>query len=126
MILIDTDILIFANRGKQTAINALVQADHKVISAVTYMEFVQGVRNKQEKQNFEAYLKNHHIQIIMVNEIICKTAMKLVLDYGLSHTMQLGDALIASTALHYNFILLSANRKHYQFIPNLTLQSIVI
>lgn len=126
MILIDTDILIFANRGKQSAIDTLMQASRKAISAVTYMEFVQGVRNKQEKHIFETYLKNHHIQIIMVNEIMCKTAMQLVSDYGLSHAMQLGDALIASTALHYNVTLLSANRKHYQFIPNLALQSIFI
>ncbi|MDR0303019.1 MAG: hypothetical protein LBI04_12010 [Treponema sp.] len=37
-------------------------------------------------------------------------------------TMELGDSVIAATALDYNEVLLTANEKHYGFIPNIQLK----
>jgi predicted nucleic acid-binding protein len=33
--------------------------------------------------------------------------------------MELGDAIIAATALEYNEVILTANKKHYGFISNI-------
>jgi predicted nucleic acid-binding protein len=48
--------------------------------------------------------------------------MFLVEDYCLSHSMELGDALIASTALEHQEIIVTGNDKHYKFIPNIQVQ----
>jgi predicted nucleic acid-binding protein len=43
-------------------------------------------------------------------------------DHFLSHSLELGDAIMASTALEYQEIVLTGNEKHYRFIPNIQIQ----
>ncbi len=45
--LIDTDVLIWLLRGKLSARRALEKCDTVQLSAVTYMELVQGMRDKR-------------------------------------------------------------------------------
>jgi predicted nucleic acid-binding protein len=45
-------------------------------------------------------------------------AMFLVENYFLSHSLELSDAIIAATSLERQETLLTANDKHYKFIPN--------
>ena len=124
--LIDTDVLIFAFRGNRNAVTILDNLPEKYISVITYMEILQGVFNKVEINKFVNYLKKYNFKILPLNEKIGELASKLVLDYTLSHNMQMPDALIASTAIVYNKELLSANFKHFQFIPNLPLKKFVV
>lgn len=113
--------MIFSFRGNANAIDILDNTNNKCISIVNYMEIVQGVRNKNELNKFVKYLEKYQFQILDLNQEIGIFALKLVKDYALSHHMQMADALIASTAIYYNKPLLSANYKHYVFIPNLEL-----
>lgn len=113
--------MIFSFRGNANAIDILDNTSNKCISIVNYMEIVQGVRNKNELNKFVKYLEKYQFQILDLNQEIGIFALKLVKDYALSHHMQMADALIASTAIYYNKPLLSANYKHYVFIPNLEL-----
>jgi predicted nucleic acid-binding protein len=83
------------------------------------MELLQGLKDKREYRILQKYLKNMSIEIIQINEGISSRAMFYVEDYCLSHSMELGDAIIAATALEYNEALLTANKKHYDFIPNI-------
>ena len=46
--LVDTDVLIWNLRGNRAAAQRLDDAPGFWLSAVTYMELVQGMRNKQE------------------------------------------------------------------------------
>lgn len=124
--LIDTDVLIFAFRGNRNAVNILDNLPKKYISVITYMEILQGVFNKIEINKFVNYIKKYHFTILPLNKEIGELASKLVLDYTLSHNMQMPDALIASTAIVYNKELLSANYKHFQFVPNLSLKKFVV
>lgn len=124
--LVDTDVLIFAFRGNRNAINTLDNMHEKTISVITYMEILQGVFNKTEANKFLNYLKKYNYKILSLNEQIGEVASELVHDYILSHNMQMADALIASTAIFYNKKLLSANYKHFQFIPNLRLSKFVV
>ncbi len=48
-ILIDTDVLIWKLRGNANAAERLDQAGGFVLSAVSYMELIQGVRDKAEE-----------------------------------------------------------------------------
>jgi predicted nucleic acid-binding protein len=43
-------------------------------------------------------------------------------NYFLSHSLELGDAIIASTALENQETILTGNDKHYKFISNIQIQ----
>jgi predicted nucleic acid-binding protein len=86
------------------------------------MEIIQGMKDKRELQSLQKYLKKWSVNIIQVNESISTRAMFLVEDYFLSHSLELGDAIIASTALENQETILTANDKHYKFIPNIQIQ----
>ncbi|MEL6761822.1 MAG: PIN domain-containing protein, partial [Myxococcota bacterium] len=46
--LVDTDVLIWYMRGNPKAARALESLPDRALSAVTYMELVEGLRNKAE------------------------------------------------------------------------------
>ena len=46
--LIDTDVLIWYMKGNSKALDEIVKNKNFSISVVTYMELVQGMKNKQE------------------------------------------------------------------------------
>ncbi len=48
--------------------------------------------------------------------------MELIDSYALSHCMQLGDALIAATALEQRLTVLTANAKHFGAIEGLHIE----
>jgi predicted nucleic acid-binding protein len=117
--IIDTDVLIWYLRGNKNARTVIHKNIPFKISVVNYMELVQGMKDKKELRTLKEYLKKWSIKIIQINESISVKAMFLVEDYYLSHSMELADAIIVSTALEHNEILLTGNDKHYSFIPNL-------
>ena len=86
------------------------------------MELLQGLRDKREFHILQKYFQKWSIEIIQINENISSRAMFFVEDYCLSHSMELGDAIIAATALENNEILLTANDKHYSFLPNIQIK----
>jgi predicted nucleic acid-binding protein len=45
--------------------------------------------------------------------------MMYVEEFFLSHTMEMADALIASTAVNLSEVLVTANEKHYKHRPNI-------
>ncbi|GHU70588.1 hypothetical protein FACS189450_05260 [Spirochaetia bacterium] len=47
-------------------------------------------------------------------------------EYKLSHGLELGDAIIASTALEYDEPLIMENTKHYEYIPDVKILSFKI
>lgn len=56
LILIDSDILIWSSKNNANAQLFLLQTADKAISVVTYMELLEGFRNKQEQRAFEYYI----------------------------------------------------------------------
>ena len=117
--LVDTDVLIWAFRGNDKAADYLDRHPGFSISIVTYMELIQGARNRIEMQLIRKTLRYWSAQIEQVNETISSRAAFLVEEYALSHNMELADALIASSALSIGDTLMTANDKHYRFIPGL-------
>ncbi|GHV02049.1 ribonuclease VapC [Spirochaetia bacterium] len=120
--LIDSDVLIWYIRGNKNARTAVNNNIPFKISVINYMEVIQGMKDKKELKSFQKYLKKWSVEIIQINETISTRAMFLVEDYFLSHSLELGDAIIASTALENQEILLTGNDKHYKFIPNIQIQ----
>jgi predicted nucleic acid-binding protein len=117
--LIDTDILIWYLRGNQNAYNLIHSIENFAISAVTYMELVQGMRNKTELKNLKKALKQWRVKTIYINSEISALALFYVEEFFLSHSMQLADALIGATCMNYGMTLYTANDKHYKIIKDL-------
>ena len=119
--LVDTDVLIWNFRGNFRAATLLDDMGAMTISAVTYMELVQGVRNKEELQALRRAIRYWNAVIQNMDADISARAIFLVESYALSHGMQMADALIAATALSLGTPLLTANDKHYRHIDDLNI-----
>ena len=117
--LVDTDILIWYLKGNQNAYELIHSMGEFTISAVTYMELVQGMRNKEELRALKRTLKQWNVKTIYNNEEISAQALFYVEEYFLSHSMQLADALIGATCSNYGMTLYTANDKHYKIIKDL-------
>jgi len=124
-VLIDSDVLIWYIRGNENAKRIVAKAIPFNISVVSYMELVQGMRNKKELVLLKKYLKLWEVEIVQITSEISEMAMDFVEKYFLSNSMELQDALIASTSLIHNEILLTGNEKHYQFLPNIQINKFV-
>lgn len=117
----DTDVLIWAFRKNKNAEKLLFETDNISISAISYMELLQGVFDKQELKKIIKFLKAFDIKILDITPEITHRAMQYVEDYALSDSMQLADALIAATAVETDETLCTANGKHYKCVPDLAL-----
>ncbi|MCT7486746.1 type II toxin-antitoxin system VapC family toxin [Aliarcobacter cryaerophilus] len=120
--LLDTDVLIWYLRGNKNSYNLIHSLDKFCISSVTYMELVQGMRNKDELRALQKTLKQWEVKTIYINEEISARALFYMEEYFLSHSMQLADSLIASTAITYGMKLITANDKHYKILKDIDLQ----
>jgi len=123
--LIDTDVLIWMTRGHTGAAARLQSLLPWTISAVTYMELAQGCRSKQELAQIQKGLALSRTTIFPISSAISDRAIELINSYALSHSMRLGDALIAATATEHGLAVLTANAKHFSAIPELAIEIFV-
>ncbi|NCP04097.1 MAG: type II toxin-antitoxin system VapC family toxin [Deltaproteobacteria bacterium] len=117
--LIDTDVLIWYLRGNLRAAEVIENSSSFSMSAVSYMELVQGMRNKAELNLLRRTLREWNTEIISLNAEITAKAIVYVEQHFLSHAVQVADALIAASAIHLGQPLLTANDKHYRVIKEL-------
>jgi len=83
------------------------------------MELIIGARNKREIAMLERFISL--FEIIHISTEVSNQAVKLVTKYAKSHTLDIPDSLIASTALVNQAQLFTYNKKDFQFIPNIKL-----
>ena len=119
---IDTDVLIWYMKGNEKAQRAIENSTNFFISVVTYMELVQGMRNKKELNNFRKALHAWNSEILYISEEISIKAMFFVEQHYLSHSIQLADALIGATAIAYGFPILTGNDKHYKILKDIQIK----
>lgn len=119
--LIDTDVIIWYMRGNTNSLYALERDKGFSISVVTYMELVQGMRNKNELTALRKALKSWGAKIIYITEEISSKAMFYVEQHYLRHSMQFADALIGATAVSHGLPLLTGNDRHYKVIKEVEL-----
>ncbi len=119
MILVDTDVLIWYLRGNEKAYKTIKTLESFSISVVTYMELVQGMRNKKELNSLRQALHAWNCKILYITEEISAKAMFAVEQNFLSYSMQLADALIGSTAIAHGLPLITGNDKHYKIMKGI-------
>lgn len=121
--LVDTDVLIWHLRGHAKARQRLDTLASLNLSAVTYCELLQGLRNKAELAAIKKMLDLRGATLLPVTDAITWRAIDLLESLTLSHGLQMGDALIAATALEHRLPVLTANLKHFAAVPDLAIEA---
>ena len=122
MLLVDTDTLIWYMKGNERAYRTIEGNLPFSISVVTYIELVQGMRNKDELNCLRQTLKGWETKLLYISEEISAKAMFYVEQHYLSHSLQLADALIGATAVSYGLPILTGNDKHYKIIKQVQIK----
>ena len=117
--LYDTDVLVWAIRGSKKAADVINRDNERIISAISYMELMQGSRNNRELLMNKSLLKKSGFTILPVNEAISHRAMVFIEEYALKSGLHLTDALIFATACEHSLTLCSGNEKHFRDIPSI-------
>lgn len=123
--LVDTDVLIWHLRGYAQATRKLDSLARLTLSSVSYLEVLQGLRNKSELTAIKKMLQHRDALVLPVSEMITQRAIDLMESLTLSHGLQMGDALIAATALEHRLALLTANIKHFSAVDGLAIDVFV-
>ncbi len=120
--IIDTDVLIWYMRGNKKAFEVIENTSSFYISVITYMELVQGMRNKNELNELRKSLREWNSKILYITEDISTKAMFFIERHYLSHSLEIADSLIAATAIVNALPLMTGNDKHYQVINDLKMK----
>jgi len=119
-IVLDTNILIEILKNNVSVVSSFHQISSKfAISAISFMELYYGARDKKELQELKKFIT--FFDTIELDATISKTATLLIENYAKSHNLTIPDALIAATALRYNYPLWTLNIKDFHYIEELNL-----
>lgn len=120
--LVDTDVLIWYLRGVPTAKQRLDRLSNLTLSALTWLELLQGCRSRNEMLAMQQSFEMRNANRLPLTPPITDRATSLMESFTLSHGLQLGDALIAATALEYGLTVLTCNVKHFGPLPGITIE----
>lgn len=121
--LFDTDVLIWYLRGNEKAAAVMEKAQDRQVSIVSYMELLQGAKDKKEVRMIRSFLKDLAFDILPLTENIGHRASVYMEEYCLKSGMCLADALLASTAIENHLTLCTGNNKHYKSIAEMELKA---
>jgi predicted nucleic acid-binding protein len=121
LVLCDTNIFISWFNDDQPTIEKLqkIGLGNIAISVVTVMELIAGVDNKEQLKHLKKKIKNYYI--INFNDEISDKSLNLIENYSLSENLQIPDAIIGATAIVFDMVLFTYNRKDFQFMPGIRL-----
>lgn len=119
-LLFDTDVLIDYLRGEPQATAYLEErTETLMVSAVTIAELFAGVREGEERQRLDGFLRI--FEIVAVSPQIAERGGLIRRDYKKSHNTGLADALIAATAELARACLVTLNDKHFHMLEDVSI-----
>lgn len=118
----DTDIFIWIQRGNLKAAQLVDQTEERFLSVQSYMELLQGAENRQQQGFVRSFLKDFGFSTLPLTENIGHRAAVYIEQFGISHALRAGDAIIAATAAESNLALCTSNAKHFKAIAEITLK----
>ena len=105
--LFDTNILIDYLKGVESAQVELARYRQPLISIVTWMEVLAGVRNEEEGDVVEMFLRD--FRIVEVTRGIARDAVEI----RRASRLRLPDSLIWASARHESALLVTRNTKDF-------------
>jgi len=121
-VIFDTDIFIWIQRGNVKAAELLDSEYERLLSVQTYMELLQGAKDKSQHQYIIDFMRDFNFKTLPLSENIGHRAAIYIEEYSLSHGLRAGDAIIAATATENRLTLCSSNTKHFKPIKELRLK----
>jgi hypothetical protein len=113
-ILLDSDVIIAWLRGSESVagavINLLASGHNLLWTPVSVAEIFAGARKTESARVETLFLI---LEILPISETIGKEAGRYLQKYSKSHSLELGDALIAASAIVAGHSLWTLNKKHY-------------
>ncbi|MDP0501255.1 MAG: type II toxin-antitoxin system VapC family toxin [Verrucomicrobiota bacterium JB022] len=103
----DTNILIDYLNGIESAAQELALYDTRIISAITLIEVLVGVRSMQEEKAVRGFLATFTVRD--VSATIAEIAVRLRRD----HRLKVPDAIVYATARAEECLLVSRNTKDF-------------
>ena len=121
--LVDTDVLIWHLRGYRQASRSLDELPKLTLSAMSYLELIPGMRNKEELAAVRRMFELRDANVLPFTQEITRRATELMETLALSHGLQAADALIAATALEHHLTLLTGNSRHFEAVGGLGIEA---
>ncbi len=117
--LIDTDVLIDWLRGRKIVVR-FFQGTKGVLyySSITRKELLAGCNKTSEKERILNLLRT--MRIVRVDPVIALKASEFLNKYP-NNPLYKSDSLIAATAFVKKMVLVTRNRKHFEFIEEVQL-----
>jgi len=119
----DTDILIWIQRGNAKAARMVERDTEKSLSIQSYMELLQGARDKDEHSVIRDFVYGFDFSVLPLTENIGHRALVYIEEYALASGMRSADALIAATAVERNLELVTSNTRHFRAVKELRLKA---
>jgi len=119
MIIFDTDIFIWVQRGHKKAARLMEKSTNRYLSIQTYMELLQGAQNKTQHKYVKDFITSYDFIVLPITENIGHRASIYIEEYSIPSGLRAGDAIIAATAVENNMTLISSNIKHFKAIKDL-------
>ena len=128
MYLIDTDILIYALRGRAQVMRKMEErASYPcAVSIVTYGEILYGAMKSSMKGFTLPRVRrvNELFPIVPLTPAVMETFASLKADLeGQGKRLEDFDLLIAATALVLNYCLVTNNERHFSRVPGLEIEN---
>ncbi|MDR0792076.1 MAG: type II toxin-antitoxin system VapC family toxin [Chitinophagaceae bacterium] len=114
--LIDSNIIIYLTQGKLNITDFAKKGSRLYISSIVYMEALGYSFANQLQENLTTELCNAFGRIFLTKEIEARTIL-----IRKNKKIKLPDAIIAATAIVYNFTLVTHNNDDFKDIPGLTI-----
>lgn len=89
---------------------------------MTWMELLQGFRNRTEMIAVQSSLKLRKAERLPVTRDISERAVALMEALALSRGLRLGDAVIGATAMEHGLTVLTGNTRHFNPIDGLRVE----
>ena len=122
VMIFDTDIFIWVQRGNPKAAVLIDATRERYLSVQTYMELLQCATDKQQQRLVKRFIADFNFLVLPLTENIGHRALVYVEEYGLSSGMRAGDAIIAATATENGMPLTTGNAKHFKVVKELELK----
>jgi tRNA(fMet)-specific endonuclease VapC len=125
--LLDTDVIINHINQKESFTRLITEENSLFTSVIVYAELLYGIKKSYNPKSNLIFLENLFDDLEILKLDITTDIIDVFVDLKLhlesrGERLDDNDLLIAATAIQYDSILITNNKKHFSRIPNLKLQ----